>query len=127
MQYSCTQAEAGASAPTCLHVVSVWTLVLYASQKWLVQGLGKFAILVCIPMTTQPQWRRRAADPAPLPACLAQGLGKRVAMSRIRTQARGGRGIRVIRLNPGGNPKHQTFTPITPHLPRCRGWASAWP
>jgi hypothetical protein len=28
-------------------------------------------------------------------------LGKRVAMSRIRTQARGGRGIRVIKLNPG--------------------------
>ena len=35
------------------------------------------------------------------PACLVQGLGKRVAMSRIRTQARGGMGIRVIKLNPG--------------------------
>ena len=33
--------------------------------------------------------------------CLVQGLGKRVAMSQFRTQGRGGKGIRAIKLMPG--------------------------
>jgi hypothetical protein len=32
---------------------------------------------------------------------LAQGLGKRVATSLFRTQKRGGKGLRAIKLNPG--------------------------